>query len=82
MAFAKMAAAHRSVAAELADVRDQQSDPALGNDGLTCLKLIRVKIEQGAVSIYAADAENSEIRLETGKKPYCGIADDVTVEGT
>ena len=81
MAFAKMAAAHRGVAAELADVGDQKSDPAIGNDGLTRLEFVRVKIEQGAILIYAADAENSEIRLEPGKKPHCGVADDIAVQG-
>src|SRR6185436_13609628 len=81
MAFAKMTAAHSSVAPELADVRDQQGDSAVSNDGLTGLELVRVKIEQRAILIDAADAENSEIRLEPGKKPHCGVADDIAVQG-
>jgi len=36
---------------------------------------------EGAILIYAADAENSEIRLEPGKKPHCGVADDIAVQG-
>ena len=42
MAFAKMAAALRGVAAELADVGDQKSDPAIGNDGLTTLNSVKI----------------------------------------
>ena len=82
MTIAKMAPADRGVTAEFAGVGDEQGGPAIGDDGLPRLNFVRVKIEQGAILIDAADTEDAEIGPEAGEKTCGGVADDVPVKRT
>src|SRR3954471_6933219 len=56
VAVAEVTTAHRGVAAELADIGDQERGPAVGGDGLAGLNFTEVEIQQCSVLVNAADA--------------------------
>src|SRR5882724_4981589 len=77
--IAQIAEAHHGIAPELAVVADEKDLARIGDDAFRSPHLPVIEIEQRAVGIDAADADDAEIGLELAEEIDGGLADDAAV---
>ena len=80
VAIVEMAASHGRVATELGGVGDEHGRARIGDDGLARLDFIDMEIQQRAVLIDSADAEDAVVGAKAREEACGGFADDVPIE--